>query len=136
MRRKSDSRATAILAFPIFVPDHTWIEGGKNETGARLKPNMTRRPTDPRAAAEAAFRPAAKVAPPAPKPAVIPGAREQVTLRIDQDVLEVFQEDGAGWQDRINAALRESVAAKLFARTEQGSIPVERLCGENDDGAG
>jgi uncharacterized protein (DUF4415 family) len=27
-------------------------------------------------------------------------------LRIDKDVLEHFQQDGPGWQDRINAALR------------------------------
>jgi uncharacterized protein (DUF4415 family) len=35
--------------------------------------------------------------------------RESVTLRIDQDVLEFFREDGPGWQDRINAALRKIV---------------------------
>jgi uncharacterized protein (DUF4415 family) len=29
-------------------------------------------------------------------------------LRIDRDVLDFFQEDGPGWQDRINAALRKS----------------------------
>jgi uncharacterized protein (DUF4415 family) len=34
-----------------------------------------------------------------------------VTLRIDQDVLDYFQQDGIGWQDRINAALRK-VAGK------------------------
>ena len=38
----------------------------------------------------------------------VPGIREQVTLRIDQDVLEHFQQDGPGWQDRINAALRKA----------------------------
>ena len=37
-----------------------------------------------------------------------PGAKETVTLRIDQDVLDFFQEDGRGWQDRINAALRKA----------------------------
>lgn len=98
---------------------------------------MSRRPQDPRAAAEAAFRPARPAAPaPAPRPAAIPGAREQVTLRIDQDVLEIFQEDGAGWQDRINAVLREAVAGRLACASGQGSIPVDRLNGENDDGAG
>lgn len=45
----------------------------------------------------------------APKGPVIPHAREQVTLRIDRDVLERFQADGPGWQDRINAALRMAV---------------------------
>ena len=97
---------------------------------------MSRRPSDPRAAAEAAFR-SPKVAPPAPaRPPALPGAREQVTLRIDQDVLELFQRDGPGWQDRINAALREAVSARLAAAAGQGSIPVDRLNGENDDGAG
>jgi uncharacterized protein (DUF4415 family) len=34
--------------------------------------------------------------------------KETVTLRIDQEVLEYFQQDGPGWQDRINAALRKA----------------------------
>ena len=33
--------------------------------------------------------------------------KELVSLRIDQDVLEYFQEGGPGWQDRINEALRQ-----------------------------
>ncbi len=68
-----------------------------------------RRPTDPRAAAEAAFK-AATVKPlemPVAKPAV-PNARELVSLRIDRDVLDHFQEDGPGWQDRINDVLRKA----------------------------
>lgn len=67
---------------------------------------MTRRIIDPRQAAEAAFK-SASTPPPLPaKPASVPGAREMVSLRIDSDVLEHFQADGPGWQDRINAALR------------------------------
>jgi uncharacterized protein (DUF4415 family) len=97
---------------------------------------MSRRPSDPRAAAEAAFRPAKAAAPAPARPASVPGAREQVTLRIDQDVLEIFQEDGPGWQDRMNAALRESVQARLLAASGQGSISVDELNGANDDGAG
>jgi uncharacterized protein (DUF4415 family) len=31
-----------------------------------------------------------------------------VTLRIDQDVLAHFQDEGPGWQDRLNAALRKA----------------------------
>jgi uncharacterized protein (DUF4415 family) len=31
-----------------------------------------------------------------------------VSLRLDKDVLEHFQEGGPGWQDRINAALRKA----------------------------
>ncbi|MEO6780570.1 MAG: BrnA antitoxin family protein, partial [Bradyrhizobium sp.] len=39
----------------------------------------------------------------------LPGMKELVSLRIDQDVLEHFQADGPGWQDRINDALRKAV---------------------------
>ena len=65
---------------------------------------------DPRAAAEAAFR-SPKTAPPLPpdKPAAAaPGAKEAVTLRIDREVLDVFQAEGHGWQDRMVAALRKA----------------------------
>jgi uncharacterized protein (DUF4415 family) len=68
-----------------------------------------RRPGDPRDAAEAAFK-AATTKPadlPKAKP-TIPLAKEQVTLRIDRDLLDHFQADGPGWQDRINAALRKA----------------------------
>jgi uncharacterized protein (DUF4415 family) len=41
-----------------------------------------------------------------PKVPGVPGAKEMVTLRVDREVLEFFQEGGAGWQDRMNAALR------------------------------
>jgi uncharacterized protein (DUF4415 family) len=69
-----------------------------------------RRERDPRAAAEAAFKKATTkpLEAPAPKPA-IPNVKELVSLRIDRDVLDYFQEDGPGWQDRINDALRETV---------------------------
>lgn len=71
-----------------------------------------RRPSDPMKAAEAAFRKeTTKPTEEPPKPAAVPGVKEIVTLRIDQEVLEYFQQDGPGWQDRINAALRE-VAGK------------------------
>jgi uncharacterized protein (DUF4415 family) len=64
---------------------------------------------DARSEAEAAFKKVtAKVAPASPKQNVVPGAKEQVTLRIDQDVLEHFREGGPGWQDRINDALRKA----------------------------
>ena len=38
----------------------------------------------------------------------IPAGKENVTLRLDNDVLAHFQEDGPGWQDRINVALRKA----------------------------
>jgi uncharacterized protein (DUF4415 family) len=68
-----------------------------------------RRSNDPREAAEAAFK-AATTKPvdmPAPKPAV-PNAKELVSLRLDREVLDYFQADGPGWQDRINDTLRKA----------------------------
>ncbi len=71
---------------------------------------MARGPTrDTRSEAEKAFKAAttkpADLPPPAPS---IPGAKEMVSLRIDRDVLDFFQEGGPGWQERINAALRKA----------------------------
>ncbi|MBN9040024.1 MAG: hypothetical protein BGP05_21050 [Rhizobiales bacterium 62-47] len=73
-------------------------------------PRRPRTLNDARTEAEAAFKKVtAKVAPPVPqRQAAVPGVKEQVTLRIDQDVLEYFQADGPGWQDRVNAALRKA----------------------------
>jgi uncharacterized protein (DUF4415 family) len=45
---------------------------------------------------------------PLPKPPSIPNAKELVSLRIDRDVLDHFQEAGPGWQDRINEVLRKA----------------------------
>jgi uncharacterized protein (DUF4415 family) len=73
------------------------------------QPRRPRTLNDARTEAEAAFKRAtAKVAAAPPKKTAVPGVREQVTLRIDQDVLEWFQEGGPGWQDRINEALRKA----------------------------
>ncbi len=67
------------------------------------------------------FRPASEVLPPElyavltkrgagqRGPQVAP-VKQQVTLRLDQDVLDSFRATGAGWQSRINAALRKVVA--------------------------
>lgn len=72
-------------------------------------PRRPRTAGDARSAAEAAFKSvtAPKAELPKASPAV-PGVKELVSIRIDQDVLEFFQEDGPGWQDRINAALRKA----------------------------
>jgi len=71
---------------------------------------MSRRPIDPRSAAEKAFKAvtAKPVEAPAKPPPSLPGVKELVSLRIDRDVLDFFQADGPGWQDRINAALRKA----------------------------
>jgi uncharacterized protein (DUF4415 family) len=71
--------------------------------------DRTRRPSDPRQRAEAAFKAATtKPVEPVPKKPSLPGVKEIVSLRIDQDVLEHFREGGPGWQDRINEALRKA----------------------------
>jgi uncharacterized protein (DUF4415 family) len=75
-------------------------------------PDQPRRPrtlNDARSEAEAAFKKVTtKVVEAPPKKSAVPGVKEQVTLRIDQDVLEHFQSGGPGWQDRINDALRKA----------------------------
>ena len=71
----------------------------------------TRREPDARAAAERAFKAVTTKPVEAPgraAPAPLPGAKETVTLRLDRDVLDFFQGQGPGWQDRINAALRKA----------------------------
>ncbi len=74
-----------------------------------MNADRPRRPNDARAAAEAAFK-AATTKPPEtiPSKPSLPGAKEMVSLRIDRDVLDFFRQDGPGWQDRINAALRKA----------------------------
>jgi uncharacterized protein (DUF4415 family) len=71
---------------------------------------MTRRIVgDSRSEAEKAFK--AATTKPAEAPAAtpsLPGVKEMVSLRIDRDVLDFFQGDGPGWQERINAALRKA----------------------------
>ena len=80
---------------------------------------MARRPTtsDAREAAERAFKAVttkpAEAPPKAPavpqgRAPIAPHAKEQVSLRLDRDVLDHFQAGGPGWQDRINAALRKA----------------------------
>jgi uncharacterized protein (DUF4415 family) len=72
-------------------------------------PRRPRTLNDARTEAEAAFKRATvKVAEAPPKTNAVPGVKEQVTLRLDQDVLEYFQGGGPGWQDRINEALRKA----------------------------
>ena len=73
-------------------------------------PDRPRRTSSSRDAAEAAFK-SATTKPREPDPKrepSIPGVKEQVTLRIDRDILDHFQEAGPGWQDRIVEALRKA----------------------------
>jgi uncharacterized protein (DUF4415 family) len=73
------------------------------------QPRRPRTLNDARTEAEAAFKKTTtKVLEEPPKKVALPNVKELVSLRIDQDVLEHFQEGGPGWQDRINDALRKS----------------------------
>jgi uncharacterized protein (DUF4415 family) len=74
--------------------------------------NPPRRPVNPMDAAEALFKPVKKAAPPAIE-RTLPNARELVTLKIDRTILEYFQQEGPGWQDRLNDTLREALKGKL-----------------------
>ncbi len=72
-------------------------------------PERPRRPQSAFDRAEAVFKPA----PPKPaftagRTAPLPAGKETVSLKLDRDVLAYFQDDGPGWQDRINAALRRA----------------------------
>lgn len=92
--------------------------------------SSTRRPGDPFKAAEAVFRTAPKSAPEARREPISSAARETVTIKLDRDVLDYFQADGPGWQERINAALREIV--KAAGPDDPGKRP-EELNATNDD---
>jgi len=73
-----------------------------------MSSDRTRRTPGVRDTAEAAFKKATTKAADMPPPrSSIPNVRELVSLRIDRDVLEHFQEGGPGWQERINDALRK-----------------------------
>jgi len=58
-------------------------------------------------------KPAKKTPASAVERPALPNTKELVSLRIDSDVLAFFQEDGPGWQDRINDALRMAMQSKL-----------------------
>ena len=94
------------------------------------EPPRRRTGRDPREAAEAAFRKATSPPPPPPaKKGTLPGVRESVTLRIDQEVLEFFQKDGPGWQDRMVDALRQAAGTGRST----GVIPLDQLNASNDE---
>ncbi len=69
-----------------------------------------RRPTGTIEQAERAFKAltAKPVENASPKANAVPAGKETVSLRLDRDVLAHFQDDGPGWQERINEALRRA----------------------------
>ena len=69
-----------------------------------------RGPKSSRDLAEAAFKKAtAKPVELPPERPKVPNAKETVSLRLDRDILDHFQQDGPGWQDRINDTLRLAI---------------------------
>lgn len=69
-----------------------------------------RRPTSAKDRAEAAFKAVTnKPVETTPVRTIRPSleGKEMVSLRLDRAVLDHFQEDGPGWQERINLALRQ-----------------------------
>jgi uncharacterized protein (DUF4415 family) len=97
-------------ALPCAIVRRTSVIGSFSERTPVMadQPRRPRTLNDARTEAEAAFkRTTTKVAEAPPRKAVVPGVKELISLRIDQDVLEFFQEGGPGWQDRINEALRK-----------------------------
>jgi uncharacterized protein (DUF4415 family) len=74
--------------------------------------NPPRRPLNPLDAADALFKPVKKPAAPVSEPRAMPNAKELVSIKIDRAVLEHFQKDGPGWQDRLNDALRNAIQTK------------------------
>lgn len=93
------------------------------------EPPRRRASRDPREAAEAAFTKATAPPPlPTERRSPLPGVKEQVTLRIDREVLDFFQKDGPGWQDRIVEALRDAAGV-----SGGGGMPIDKLNASNDE---
>jgi uncharacterized protein (DUF4415 family) len=63
-------------------------------------------------AAEALFQPKKIAAAPAAERPRVPRSKELVSIKIDSDVLAHFQNGGAGWQERINDALRAAMQSQ------------------------
>jgi uncharacterized protein (DUF4415 family) len=76
------------------------------------RPPNRYRPTDALSVAEAVFKPASPPAEPVrtAKTNGAPVSKELVSIKLDSDLVAHFQEDGPGWQERINAALRRAAA--------------------------
>jgi uncharacterized protein (DUF4415 family) len=84
-----------------------------NEKDQNPMASPPRRPVNPMDAAEALFKPAKRPAAPAFVAPAVPNAKELVSIRIDSAILEYFQNDGPGWQDRLNDTLRAALDGKI-----------------------
>ncbi len=97
-----------------------WIRPVTDEEEARIQAGIAQDPDNPELTDEelANLRPAREVLPPelyeafkrkARGPQVAP-TKQLVSLRLDPDVIAHFKAQGAGWQTRINKALRKVMA--------------------------
>lgn len=67
-----------------------------------------RRPTSAKDKAEALFKVATTKPVEVIEKPMIPIGKETITISIDRDVLAHFQDDGVGWRERLNVALRKA----------------------------
>ena len=51
-------------------------------------------------------------------------AKEQVAIRLDQEVVSALRATGSGWQTRVNAALKEWLATQPVKRKPRGHSAV------------
>ena len=51
-------------------------------------------------------------------------AKEQVAIRLDQEVVSALRASGSGWQTRVNAALKEWLATQPSKRKSRGHSAV------------
>ena len=75
------------------------------------RPPNRYRPTDALSVAEAVFKPATAPADEtvsAQRKVGSPVSKELVSIKLDSDLVAHFQEDGPGWQERINEVLRQA----------------------------
>jgi uncharacterized protein (DUF4415 family) len=84
----------------------------KTQKVSRSMANTPRRPVNPLDAAEALFKQMKKPAAAPTEARALPGRKELVTIKLDSVIIEYFQKDGPGWQDRLNDALRDIIKAR------------------------
>lgn len=51
---------------------------------------------------------------------VVPAKKQAISIRVDQDVLDFFKQEGAGYQRRINAVLRSYMQQKQAKAPPKG----------------
>jgi uncharacterized protein (DUF4415 family) len=57
---------------------------------------------------------------------IVPLGKTLLTLRIDDDVLDGFRRDGAGYQQRINQALRDHAVGQGWISPDQANASRKR----------